>query len=123
MVAVFDGLAAAEQAKMRLLRSGVQADRIVLSAQLTADAIAAEAPGQSYENQHYRGSDRVSFVDWVRGLIGRKPSTDTDRSRYNESVRSGGCLLSVEIGSARERTAAKHLLEQAGARIAMERPA
>ena len=51
VVAVFDSRPAAELAKATLLRAGVPENRIAVSAGLTDDGIAAEVPGQAYENQ------------------------------------------------------------------------
>ena len=51
VVGVFESVAAAEQARGTLLRAGMPESRIALSANFTDDAIAAEVPGQSFENQ------------------------------------------------------------------------
>src|SRR5688500_861716 len=51
VVGVFDSVSAAEDARATLLEAGVPEKRIALSGGLTDDALAAEAPGQSFENQ------------------------------------------------------------------------
>jgi hypothetical protein len=96
VVAVFDGVPAAEAAKGALLREGVPEARIALSGGLTDDAIGAEAPGQSFENQPGQRAER-------------------EMARYNEDVRGGGCVLSVFARSDEE----SHYLE----RLLRERPA
>lgn len=105
-VGIFDSVATAEKAKAQLLRSGISADRIALSANLTDDDIAAEAPGQSYEHQTYAGSDRA----------------DMQRARYGEAVRTGACVLSVSSDSGGDCRQVQQLMKREGARITLERP-
>jgi hypothetical protein len=77
VVAVFDSRPAAEIAKATLLRAGVPESRIAVSAGLTDDGIAAEAPGQGYENQS------------------GQPAEQAEAARFGEAVRSGACVVSV----------------------------
>jgi len=77
VVAVFDSRPAAEGAKATLLRAGVPESRIALSAGLTDDGIAAEVPGQAYENQP------------------GQPAREAEAARLSEAVRSGACVVSV----------------------------
>lgn len=105
-VGIFDSVSAAEKARAELLRSGISADRIAVSANLTDDGIAAEAPGQSYEHQTYGGSDK----------------SDTERARYGEAVRTGACVLSVSSGSGGDCRQLQQLMKREGARFTMERP-
>ena len=105
-VGIFGSVSAAEKARAQLLQSGVPAERIALSANLTDDGIAAEAPGQSYEHQSCRGSDR----------------TESHRARYNEAVLSGACVLSVASSSGGDCRQLQELMKREGARITMERP-
>lgn len=93
VVAVFDSVPAAEAAKGELLREGVPEARIALSASLTDDAIGAEAPGQSFQNQPGQRADR-------------------DTARYGEAVRSGGCVLSVFARSDEEGHYLERLLQR-----------
>ena len=108
VVGVFETVGAAEQARAQLAASGEAAERIVVTGNLMADGIAAEASGQSYEHQ----SD-----------LGGAPADEANWARYNSAVRSGACVLSVESHSLGERKRLTELLRQQGARIAMERPA
>ena len=98
MVGVFGSPAAAEQARGALLDAGVPASRLALSAPLTEDGIAAEAPGQSYENQPGQASDEI------------------EAARYGESVRTGACVLSVFTRSEEEKQYVERLLRRNGAR-------
>jgi hypothetical protein len=98
VIGVFDTVSAAGRTRTALLEAGIREDRISLSADLSEDAIAGEAPGQSYENQP-----------------GQSPE-DSARAGYGYAVLSGVCVLSVKT---RSRADARHvaaLLRQGGAR-------
>ena len=108
VVGVFETVGAAEQARARLAASGVAAERIVVTGNLMADGIAAEASGQSYEHQSDRGGSHGNEAGWAR---------------YNSALRTGACVLSVESHSRGARQRLAELRRQQGARITMERPA
>jgi hypothetical protein len=93
VVGVFDSVAAAEDARATLLRAGVPEKRIALSAGLTDDPLAAEAPGQSFENQPGQGHERKT-------------------AQYGEAVRSGGCVVSVFARSDEESHYVEHLMRE-----------
>lgn len=76
VVGVFDSVSAAEDARATLLQAGVPEKRIALSGGLTDDPLAAEAPGQSFENQPGQEHEKKT-------------------AQYGEAVRSGGCVVSV----------------------------
>ena len=99
VVGVFASEAAAEDARGVLLRAGVHESRIALSAGLTADGIAAEAPGQSYENQP------------------GQPARDSRTARYGEAVRTGGCVVSVFTRSEEEKQYVEQLLRRNRAHV------
>ena|SRR5688500_9405990 len=101
---VFDSVGAAEQARAILMEAGVPDRRIALSSDLTADGIAAEAPGQSFENQPGQGSD-----DSVLGTQEKRSA------RFGEAVRSGACVLSVHARSEEERLVVQELMRRNGA--------
>ncbi len=105
-VGIFESVGAAEKAKVELLKSGIREERIALTANLTDDDIASEAPGQSYEHQTYAGSDRA----------------DTHRARYGEAVRTGACVLSVATSSGGDCRQLQSLMKRVGARVTMEGP-
>ncbi len=94
VVAVFDSRPAAEIAKATLLRAGVPESRIAVSAGLTDDGIAAEVPGQAYENQP------------------GQPATDAEAARFGEAVRSGACVVSVLARSDEETDYVAELLRR-----------
>ena len=92
VVGVFASAAAAEEARAVLLDSGVPEARIALSAGLTDDGIAAEVPGQSYENQP------------------GQPPEDSRVARHGERVRTGACVVSVFTRSEEEKQYVEQLL-------------
>ncbi len=94
---VFDSMASGEAAVTLLLDAGVPRSRITMSQPVTADGIAAEAPGESFENQP-----------------GEPGGRDTERARFDEGVRSGVCVVSVD--AAADSDAIERLLRRAGAR-------
>jgi hypothetical protein len=103
--AVFDSPQRAEEAKRVLLDAGVPAQRIAVSAHLTADGIAAEAPGQAFENQPGQGAGQ--------GLLEENP--ERWAARFGEAARSGTCVLSVRALSEEERLMTEALLRRNGA--------
>jgi hypothetical protein len=99
VVGIFASAAAAEEARRALLDAGMPENRMALSAGLTDDGIAAEAPGQSFENQP------------------GQPASESRSARYGEAVRTGACVLSVFTRSAEERQYVEQLLSRNGAHI------
>ena len=78
ITAIFDTVRAAQEARDALVREGLDADSIALSVSQTADGVAAEAPGQSFESQPGQ-SER-----------------DSAAARYGTAVRSGTCALTLD---------------------------
>ena len=103
VVGVFASAAAAEEARAALARVGVPESRMALSAGLTEDAIAAEVPGQSYENQPGQPEDRAA-------------------ARFGEAVRSGACVVSVFTRSEEEKQLVEALLRRSHAYRTAVRP-
>jgi hypothetical protein len=99
VVGVFASADAAARARADLVRRGVALERITMSAHLTEDGIAAEAPGQSYSNQP--GQPRTDFPE----------GSDAD------VVRTGACALTVQPESAAEMELARGVLLGEGARL------
>jgi hypothetical protein len=97
VVGVFASPAAAEQARGALLDGGLSGVRVALSVLLTDDGIAAEAPGQLYENQPGQAS------------------SDSRAARYGEAVLAGACALSVFTRSEEEKQYVEQLLHRNGA--------
>lgn len=102
-VGIFRSRADAERAQRALLAAGVPAGQLHVSAPLTADGIAAEAPGQSYENQDIREDADEKAI-----------------AQYGEDVRSGACVLSVDVAG--DLAGVERLLREEGARIVTRRP-
>ena len=94
---VFDTVQAAEQARAGLVAEGIDARRIAISA-TTADALAGEHPGHTFENQP--GQSREDSV----------------AARYGAAVRGGGCVLTVDTESPGEGRRVGELLRERGAR-------
>lgn len=93
VVGIFGSVSAAEDAKGMLLQAGVPENRIAVSASLTEDAIAAEAPGQSFENQPGQRHEKKT-------------------AEYGEAVRSGGCVVSVFARSDEESQYVEQLMRR-----------
>ena len=91
VVGIFASTTAAEEAKGALRRAGVPERRMALSTGLTDDPMAAEVPGQSFENQPGQPADAKT-------------------ARYAQAVRSGACVLSVFTRSEEERQYVEQLL-------------
>ena len=91
---LFDCLEAAERARLAV-SSGLPRSRAYVSRILTEDGVAAEVPGQAYENQTTEDPDCARFVEAVLGAV---------------------CVVSVKIGSRREAAVVAELLRSHGAR-------
>lgn len=98
VTAVFAGLREADEARVRLLATGVPERCIALSTNLTADAVAAEFPGQTYSNQP-----------------GQEPGDNCDDA-LADTAHLGGCVVCVDIDGDREREPVERVLREAGGR-------
>jgi len=92
---LYGSLEAAGRAQAALVLAGVADRRICVSRSLTEDGIAAEAPGQSYENQNDEDSASAKFTDAVLGAV---------------------CVVSVKVMSRGEAALAAAVLRNNGAR-------
>ena len=95
IAARFDRLEDAGRAETALVRAGVPRSRLCLSRSMTEDGVAAEAPGQSYENQ-----------------TGEDPAV----AKFAEAVRGAVYVMSVALASRSEAALAAALLRDHGAR-------
>lgn len=103
LYAVFGNTAAAERARDELARSGIP--RIALSRCLTEDGIAAEAPGQGYENQPGERDE------------------ETDIGPFMDAVLSGAVVLTVEAETAAQARSAEDIARRNDAyRLVLRRP-
>lgn len=106
VVGIFDSPGDAEKVKDELLEAGVAAHRIMVSRLLAEDDIAAEAPGQSYENQHPADES----------LVGRLPAPEP----FAEAVRGGACVVAVVARSHLDKKQIAELMRRYGARDTVE---
>lgn len=97
MMSVFGSVEAAQQARQSLLAAGIADERIALSTDLTADAIAAEYPGQSYCNQP-----------------GQPEEYEQDHGC--DAAHAGACVLRVDVGSTASESAVEQIMRRCGAR-------
>lgn len=97
VAAVFASQGAAEQARACLMDAGVAADHIALSANFTADGIAAEAPGQSFSNQPGQG--------------GEVEPTEA----YADAARAGTCVVRVDAESDADERSIEGIMRRCGA--------
>ena len=102
-VGIFRSRDDAERARRALLATGVNEEQMRMSAPLTADGIAAEAPGQSYENQDFpRDADEKAVA------------------QYGSAVRTGACTLSV--AAAGNLDGVERVMREQGAHAVTRRP-
>lgn len=94
---VFGSLGAAEQAKLRLVDAGIAEACISLSVALTADDVAAEAPGQSYSNQP------------------GQPAGAGLADAHADAAHAGACVLCVDLGPRSDRNSVELILRDCGA--------
>ena len=88
----------ADRAKSRLVEAGIPENRIALSTDLAADALAAECPGQSYTNQP--------------GQPASEDFADADTADV------GGCVLRVDLETNASRGVVELIMRECGARQA-----
>lgn len=105
LMAVFDSVEDAERARAQLVAAGFASKDMQISASRMDDGLAAEWSGQSYENQPGQPDD---------GSLRERASHD--EARYNEAVRSGACVLSVDVQDAQGVEAHTAPIARAGAR-------
>ncbi|HEX2241419.1 MAG TPA: hypothetical protein VHJ82_09795 [Actinomycetota bacterium] len=106
VMGIFDRPDDAEKLKEELLEAGIARHRIVISRLVTEDGIAAEAPGQSYENQH--AGDEA--------FVGEVP----DPEKFAEAVRRSACVVSVVARSPIDKQQIARLMRRHGARQTVE---
>ena len=93
LIAVFAGDAEAAAARQALIDSGVSLSDIAMSTNLTSDGIAAEAPGQAYENQvDVPGS---GLARMVKSAFRTATDSDTADAQRMADVQRGSIVLTV----------------------------
>ncbi len=119
MVGVFNSPALAEKAREELAASGIDESSIALSADLTSDGIAAEAPGESYENQPGQRPSLPHDGGWFAWLVGDQ-ALQVREAQEGDAVRSGSCTMSVDVQSSKEARRAHLVMRHHGARSIYE---
>ena len=90
---VFASPEAAERSRAALLADGVAAPRITISRALTEDGVAAEAPGQNYENQPGQRTGHTSHIDDVfaaGAVLSVEPLSEAEEVRIAETLLGSG---------------------------------
>ena len=106
LIAVFASEGEAMRAHSALLGSGIDPKDVAISADLTRDGIAAEAPGQAYENQ---GSAQDL---WQLFKCGGDVDRDTEEARVLADVERGSVVLTVHPLARSKRAVVVHMLKE-----------
>lgn len=94
---IFGSRRAAEQAKLRLVSTGIAETCICLSSELTADDVAAEAPGQTSSNPP------------------GQPAGAGLGDAHADAAHAGACVLCVDLGRGGDRNSVQGILRECGA--------
>jgi len=106
VVGVFDSMARARLAREALIVEGFPEEQVTLSVDMTEDGIAAEAPGESYENQP---SDRGGAWDWLGSIWGRG-AENRRAALAADAARRGVCVVTAEARTAAEADRAQEIM-------------
>jgi hypothetical protein len=114
VVGLYDSEGTARASAAALKAQGLAEGRVAVSASLTADPTAAEAPGQSYENQP---GERESGP-WTRVEPELDDVTDEEgrSARYAEALRGSSATVRVQAASGDEARRLAKLMRGTGAR-------
>lgn len=96
LLAVFDDAAAATAAQRLLQSQGIDAQT---SIDLTADPVAGEMPGQSFQNQPGQGADDLKPAGTLDLLLGHAQAQQDLDAKRGSAVRSAGCILTIDAGA------------------------
>jgi hypothetical protein len=106
------------RARVQCLAIGIPEERLTVSVSQTADGIAGEAPGQSYENQpDEKREDEGGLMRRLGDWVGGKASYDTQQAEYGEDVRSAVRVLSVDTQSDDEARRVSAILRGCGGTV------
>jgi hypothetical protein len=92
LIGVFSGEADAHAARDALVAAGIPRECVALSADYAADGIAAEAPGEAYENQTARAGEGIAAA---ASTLGTTRSADTREAKRLADVERGGVVVTV----------------------------
>jgi len=112
VVGIFDSEASARQAREELVGAGISESCVAISTNLTHDGIAAEAPGQSYENQPGQSANRDKAGRWFGSLSGARARQEQREAQYDDAVHSGSCVVSVEASTIDEAQRAQEIMDR-----------
>jgi hypothetical protein len=107
LLAVFGSTQAAEAARDALVHAGYDLHDAVVSIDLAADGIAAETPGQAYENQPK--ADDAFPRSLADAFTPPRVEPDTRQAERMADIERGNAVLTV-TGTARQLERASHLL-------------
>ena len=98
----------ARLAREALIVEGFPEEQVTLSVDMTEDGIAAEAPGESYENQP---SDRGGVWDWFGSIWWGRGAENRRAALAAEAARRGVCVVTAEARTAAEADWAQEIME------------
>lgn len=105
VIGIYSSSARARLAQEALILEGLPEDRVAISIDLTADEIAAEAPGQSYVNQP--GEPQGGwFGSRATGQAMRNPR----HAGFSDAVQRGTCVVTAEARSRAEAERARDIM-------------
>lgn len=93
MIAVFDSLEHADAARVALLEAGFDESNVTASIDLTSDGIAAEAPGQAFENQET--THNAGLEAWIGSSFRTIVDNDSADARRMADIQRGGAVLTL----------------------------
>lgn len=91
VIGIFSSSARARLAQEALILEGMPEDCVAISIDLTADGIAAEAPGQSYVNQPGEAKG-----GWFGSRATGEAARNTRRAGLTDAAQRGACVVTAE---------------------------
>ena len=93
---VFSSAEEAVAARRSLVDAGYADASIEVTADLTSDGVAAEAPGQAYENQ--QTVPGAGLLAWLRSSFTSITDDDTADAQRLADIQRGAAVLTIEAG-------------------------
>jgi len=109
LIAVFTLEEEAIRAHSALMVNGIDPNDVAISIDLTRDGIAAEAPGQAYEN--HGGAQRL----WQLFTGGVDVDADAQDAHFLADVQRGSVVLTVDPLARSKRAVVIYILKEHGA--------
>ena len=98
VIAIFGSRADALGARAALVDAGFDPETLTVSPDLTADPMAAEAPGQAYANQ--RTTTGAGVGAWIKSGFRSGLDSDTADAERMADIQRGGAVLTIASGDA-----------------------